>query len=164
MLGFLGTVLLGGLGTQKLTILGHKRHKYGADPGADPISRPRFAFGSPAHSSVIAEMVSAIVIQTASRLVQRAGGWCTWRRYDDRWKSTAPGRNRIFPRKSWPLDKNYRQKSPKKAVDGLSRSLQSRSKLVESPFPPRNQTWKQTFWTGTRKPNSFPLKVKARIS
>jgi hypothetical protein len=51
-------------------------------------------------------------------------------------------------------------KSPKiakKAVDGLSRSLQSRSKLVESPFPPRNQTWKQTFWTGTRKPNSYPL-------
>jgi hypothetical protein len=44
----------------------------------------------------------------------------------------------------------------KKAVDGLSRSLQSRSKLVESTFPPQNQTWKQTFWTGTRKPNSYP--------
>ena len=42
----------------------------------------------------------------------------------------------------------------KKAVDGLSRSLQSRFKLVESPFPPRNQTCKQTFWAGTRKPNS----------
>ena len=55
-------------------------------------------------------------------------------------------------------------KIAKKAVDGLSRSLQSRSKLVESPFPPRNQTWKQTFWTGTRKSNSYPLKVKARIS
>ena len=27
---------------------------------------------------------------------------------------------------------------------------------VESPFPPRNQTWKQTFWTGTREPNSYP--------
>jgi hypothetical protein len=46
-------------------------------------------------------------------------------------------------------------KIAKKAVDGLSRFLQSRSKLVESPFSPRNQTWKQTFWTGTRKPNSY---------
>ena len=27
----------------------------------------------------------------------------------------------------------------KKAVDGLSRFLRSRSKLVESPFPPRNK-------------------------
>ena len=48
-------------------------------------------------------------------------------------------------------------KSPKiakKAVDGLSRSLQSGP--LESAFPPRNQTWKHTFWTGTRKPNSYP--------
>jgi hypothetical protein len=55
-------------------------------------------------------------------------------------------------------------KSPKivkKAVDGLSRFLQSRSKLVESPFPPRSQTWKQTFWTGTQKPNSYPKSTDA---
>ena len=55
----------------------------------------------------------------------------------------------------WARDPRQREIA-KKAVDGLSRFLQSRSKLVESPFPPRNQTWKQTFWTGTRKPNSYP--------
>ena len=53
--------------------------------------------------------------------------------------------------------RRYEQsENAKKAVDRFSRSLQSRSKLVESPFPPQNQTWKQTFWTGTRKPNSYP--------
>ena len=62
----------------------------------------------------------------------------------------------MSPDPKTPKRRPVQREIAKKAVDGLSRFLQSRSKLVESPFPPRNQTWKQTFWTGSRKPNSYP--------
>ena len=66
----------------------------------------------------------------------------------------------MSPHPKKPKRRPRQREIAKKAVDGLSGFLQSRSKLVESPFPPRNQTWKQTFWTGTRKPNFYPSKSK----
>jgi hypothetical protein len=62
----------------------------------------------------------------------------------------------MSPHPKKPKRRPRQREIAKKAVDGLSGFLKSRSKLVESPFPPRNQTWKETFWTGTRKPNSYP--------
>ena len=41
-------------------------------------------------------------------------------------------------------------------VDSRSGILQTPKELVESPFPLRNQTWKETFCSWTRKPNSYP--------
>jgi hypothetical protein len=38
---------------------------------------------------------------------------------------------------------------------------QNSNKLVESPFPPRKQTWKETFWTGSENRISTP-KTKVR--
>jgi hypothetical protein len=70
---------------------------------------------------------------------------------------TPVGSEPMSPAPRKPKRRPRQHEIAKKAVDGLSRSLQSRSKLVESPFPPRNQTWKHTFWTGTRKPNPIPM-------
>ena len=42
------------------------------------------------------------------------------------------------------------------ALDSRSGILQTPKELVESPFPLRNQTWKETFCSWTRKPNSYP--------
>ena len=42
-------------------------------------------------------------------------------------------------------------------VDSRSGILQTPKELVESPFPFRNQPWKETFCSWTRKPNSYPL-------
>jgi hypothetical protein len=42
-------------------------------------------------------------------------------------------------------------------VDSRSGILQTPKELVESPFPLRNQTWKETFCSWTRKPNSYSL-------
>jgi hypothetical protein len=42
------------------------------------------------------------------------------------------------------------------ALDSRSGILQTPKKLVESPFSLRNQTWKETFCSWTRKPNSYP--------
>ena len=42
-------------------------------------------------------------------------------------------------------------------VDSRSGILQTPKELVESPFPLRNQTWKETFCSWTRKPNSYPF-------
>ena len=44
-------------------------------------------------------------------------------------------------------------------VDSRSGILQTPKELVESPFPLRNQTWKETFCSWTRKPNSYPLSL-----
>ena len=41
-------------------------------------------------------------------------------------------------------------------VDSRSGILQTPKELVESPFPLRNQTGKETFCSWTRKPNSYP--------
>jgi hypothetical protein len=49
-------------------------------------------------------------------------------------------------------------------VDSRSGILQTPKELVESPFPLRNQTWKETFCSWTRKPNSYPLSLRIRIS
>ena len=49
---------------------------------------------------------------------------------------------------------------PREAQNGVgSRSgiLQTPKELVESLFPLRNQTWKETFCSWTRKPNSYPF-------
>ena len=43
-------------------------------------------------------------------------------------------------------------------VDSRSGILQTPKELVESPFPLRNQTWKETFCSWTRK-NSYPFSV-----
>ena len=45
-------------------------------------------------------------------------------------------------------------------VDSRSGILQTPKELVESPFPLRNQTWKETFRIWTRKPNSYPYPLK----
>ena len=41
-------------------------------------------------------------------------------------------------------------------VDSRSGILQTPKELVESPFPLRNQTWKERFCSWTRKPKSYP--------
>ena len=54
---------------------------------------------------------------------------------------------------------NQREK-PKTALTAARGFLQTPKELVESPFPLRNQTWKETFCSWTRKPNSYPSKTK----
>ena len=49
-------------------------------------------------------------------------------------------------------------------VDSRSGILQTPKELVESPFPLRNQTWKETFCSWTRKPNSYPLACRSSAS
>ena len=44
-------------------------------------------------------------------------------------------------------------------VDSRSGILQTPKELVESPFPLRNQTRKETFCSWTPKPNSYPLSL-----
>ena len=48
-------------------------------------------------------------------------------------------------------------------VDSRSGILQTPKELVESPFPLRNQTWKETFCSWTRKPNSYPSLSLLRV-
>jgi hypothetical protein len=65
--------------------------------------------------------------------------------------------NRCPPPQKSPKGVRASVESPniaKKAVDGLSRFLQSSSKLVESPFPQRNQNLEGDVLNRTRKPNS----------
>ena len=62
----------------------------------------------------------------------------------------------MSPHPKKPKRRPRQREIAKKAVDGLSGFLQSRSKL-ESPFSTANQTWKETFWAGTRKLKSYPF-------